>query len=48
MFDEGVVIEEGPPKKIFTRAEHERTRRFLSQLHWGEGAFVEGEKKGAR
>jgi polar amino acid transport system ATP-binding protein len=34
MFDEGVIIEEGPPKKIFTRAEHERTRRFLSQLHW--------------
>jgi polar amino acid transport system ATP-binding protein len=34
MFDEGVIIEEGPPKKIFTRADHERTRRFLSQLHW--------------
>src|SRR5262245_20826306 len=48
MFDEGVVIEEGPPKKIVTRAEHERTRRFLSQLHWDEGAFVGDEKKGAR
>ena len=34
MFDEGVIIEEGPPTKIFARAEHERTRRFLSQLHW--------------
>ena len=34
MFDEGVIIEEGPPKKIFSRADHERTRRFLSQLHW--------------
>jgi polar amino acid transport system ATP-binding protein len=34
MFDEGVIIEEGPPKRIFSRADHERTRRFLSQLHW--------------
>src|SRR5438093_8518983 len=34
MFDEGVIIEEGPPKKIFSRGDHERTRRFLSQLHW--------------
>jgi len=34
MFDEGAIIEEGPPKKIFSRADHERTRRFLSQLHW--------------
>ena len=34
MFDEGVIIEEGPPEKIFSRADHERTRRFLSQLHW--------------
>jgi polar amino acid transport system ATP-binding protein len=37
MFDEGVIIEEGPPKRVFARADHERTRRFLSQLHW-EGA----------
>lgn len=37
MFDEGIVIEEGPPDKIFTKADHERTRRFLNQLHW-EGA----------
>jgi ABC-type polar amino acid transport system ATPase subunit len=37
MFDEGNVIEEGPPKKIFTRADQERTRRFLSQLQWEGG-----------
>ncbi len=37
MFDEGVVIEEGPPNKIFTKADHERTRRFLNQLHWEGG-----------
>ena len=37
MFDEGVIIEEGAPEKIFSRAENERTRRFLNQLHW-EGA----------
>ena len=34
MFDEGVILEEGPPDKIFERAEYERTRRFLNQLHW--------------
>ena len=34
MFDEGVILEEGPPEKIFQRAESERTRRFLNQLHW--------------
>ena len=34
MFDEGVILEEGPPDKIFHRAENERTRRFLNQLHW--------------
>src|SRR5262245_54887791 len=34
MFDAGVIIAEGPPKKIFTRANHERTRRFLNQLQW--------------
>ena len=34
MFDEGMNIEEGPPEKIFTHADHERTRRFLNQLHW--------------
>ena len=35
MFDEGVILEQGPPDKIFQRAESERTRRFLNQLHWG-------------
>ncbi len=37
MFDQGEIVEEGPPEKIFTRADHERTRRFLDQLSW-EGA----------
>ena len=34
MFDDGVILEEGPPDKIFHRADSERTRRFLNQLHW--------------
>ena len=34
MFDEGVILEEGPPDKIFHKADQERTRRFLNQLHW--------------
>jgi ABC-type polar amino acid transport system ATPase subunit len=34
MFDEGLIIEEGPPEKIFTRAAKDRTRRFLAQLTW--------------
>ena len=34
MFDEGVILEEGPPNKIFSQADSERTRRFLNQLHW--------------
>lgn len=34
MFDEGALIEEGPPSTIFSKAAHERTRRFLNQLHW--------------
>ena len=38
MFDGGVIIEEGPPHEIFTRAKHERTRRFLTQLTWGTEA----------
>jgi ABC-type polar amino acid transport system ATPase subunit len=32
MFDQGVVIESGPPAELFNRAREERTRRFLSQL----------------
>ncbi len=34
MFDEGVILEEGTPDKIFSQAENERTRRFLNQLRW--------------
>ncbi|GAB3810640.1 ectoine/hydroxyectoine ABC transporter ATP-binding protein EhuA [Micromonospora zhanjiangensis] len=29
MFDEGKVIEQGPPEQIFTEPEHDRTRSFL-------------------
>jgi ABC-type polar amino acid transport system ATPase subunit len=32
--DQGVIVEEGPPERIFHRAEQERTRQFLDQLHW--------------
>jgi general L-amino acid transport system ATP-binding protein len=31
-FDDGVIVEEGPPKQIFDEPQHERTRRFLSQI----------------
>ena len=31
-FDEGVIIEEGPPKQIFEAPTHDRTKRFLSQI----------------
>jgi general L-amino acid transport system ATP-binding protein len=31
-FDEGVIVEEGPPQQIFEAPQHERTRRFLSQI----------------
>jgi general L-amino acid transport system ATP-binding protein len=31
-FDEGVIVEEGPPKQIFEAPEHQRTKRFLSQI----------------
>jgi general L-amino acid transport system ATP-binding protein len=31
-FDHGQIVEEGPPQQIFERPEHERTRRFLSQI----------------
>ncbi len=34
MMDDGRVVEVGPPAAIFSRAEHERTRRFLDQMHW--------------
>lgn len=32
MFDAGKVIESGPPEKIFSKPEHERTREFLSAV----------------
>jgi putative ABC transport system ATP-binding protein len=31
-FDEGVIVEEGPPQQIFEAPQQERTRRFLSQI----------------
>jgi general L-amino acid transport system ATP-binding protein len=31
-FDEGVIVEEGPPKQIFEAPTQDRTRRFLSQI----------------
>jgi general L-amino acid transport system ATP-binding protein len=31
-FDDGVIVEAGPPDRIFTAPEHERTRLFLSQI----------------
>ncbi len=30
--DEGEIVEEGPPERIFEAPEHERTRRFLSRV----------------
>jgi len=32
--DQGVIAEQGSPEQIFTRAQQERTRQFLNQLHW--------------
>ncbi len=31
-FDEGLIVEEGTPEQIFQSPEHERTKRFLSQI----------------
>jgi general L-amino acid transport system ATP-binding protein len=31
-FDDGRIVEEGPPSQIFDSPEHARTRRFLSQI----------------
>jgi general L-amino acid transport system ATP-binding protein len=31
-FDHGQIVEEGPPSQIFEAPQHERTRRFLSQI----------------
>ncbi|MCA1823114.1 MAG: amino acid ABC transporter ATP-binding protein [Frankia sp.] len=30
--DAGVVVEEGPPKQVFRRPQHERTKAFLSKI----------------
>jgi general L-amino acid transport system ATP-binding protein len=30
--DEGVIVEQGPPSQIFESPQHERTKRFLSQI----------------
>jgi len=32
MFDSGVIVESGPPDKIFGEPDHERTRRFLKAV----------------
>jgi general L-amino acid transport system ATP-binding protein len=31
-FDEGQIVESGPPAQIFEAPEHQRTKRFLSQI----------------
>jgi general L-amino acid transport system ATP-binding protein len=31
-FDHGLIVEEGPPSQIFEAPEHDRTKRFLSQI----------------
>ncbi len=30
--DDGVIVEQGPPEKLFTNPEHQRTREFLRQI----------------
>ena len=32
LFDEGLLIEEAPPNRFFDEPQHERTKRFLSQI----------------
>jgi general L-amino acid transport system ATP-binding protein len=31
-FDEGRIVEEGPPEDLFSRPKEERTKRFLDQI----------------
>ena len=31
-FDHGLIVEQGPPAQIFDAPEHDRTKRFLSQI----------------
>ncbi|MFF7391801.1 amino acid ABC transporter ATP-binding protein [Streptomyces scabiei] len=33
MFDQGVILEEGPPEKLMTDPDHARTRAFLHRIH---------------
>ena len=37
MFDQGIIMEEDSPDVIFHNPSHERTQRFLQQLHWEAG-----------
>ena len=30
--DHGMILEQGPPEKIFTAASHERTRAFMAEV----------------
>jgi polar amino acid transport system ATP-binding protein len=32
MFDQGQIVEEGPPEKLFSNPDHQRTRDFLSAV----------------
>ena len=32
MFDEGIIVEDGPPQQIFDNPKEERTKLFLSQI----------------
>jgi general L-amino acid transport system ATP-binding protein len=32
LFDEGVLVEEGPPERFFEQPKQDRTKRFLSQI----------------
>jgi ABC-type polar amino acid transport system ATPase subunit len=31
-FDQGLIVEQGPPSQIFENPQHERTVQFLSQI----------------
>jgi ABC-type polar amino acid transport system ATPase subunit len=31
-FDEGRIVEEGPPEELFSHPKEERTQRFLDQI----------------
>ncbi len=31
-FDQGEIVEEGPPSQIFEEPQHQRTKQFLSQI----------------